>query len=306
MNQRHQERPADPNAAAHLAGCGAALAPLPGIIGHRGAAARAPENTLAGLRRASELGCRCVEFDVRLTADGAPVLCHDATLDRTTSGHGKVSAQTLAAIRRCDAGAWFAPEFAGEKVPTLDEALSLAAELGLGVNLEIKSDRGREYATAAAVAAALQRQAGQRQAGQRQAGRRQADDAPALLASSFLSAALAALGALAPHIPRGVLFRRVPSDWAAIAARLDCALIGADHRRLRRGRVAEIRAAGYQLAAYTVNDPVRARLLFGWGVTSVFSDAPDIITMVDAGHRQGRQTSVGLHGSAVARQGAMR
>ena len=72
--------------------------PLGRVIGHRGAAARAPENTLAGLRRAKQLGCEAVEFDVRLTADGALVLCHDATLDRTTTGRGRVSAQFLAEL----------------------------------------------------------------------------------------------------------------------------------------------------------------------------------------------------------------
>src|SRR5207245_7977846 len=87
---------------------------LPPVIGHRGAAARAPENTLAGLRCAKELGCAWVEFDVRLTGDGALVLCHDSRLDRTTTGRGRVAAQPLAAIRGCDAGSWFHPDFAGE------------------------------------------------------------------------------------------------------------------------------------------------------------------------------------------------
>src|SRR5207249_5332732 len=86
----------------------------PPVIGHRGAAAYAPENTLAGLRRAKALGCAWVEFDVRLTGDGALVLCHDPRLDRTTSGSGLVSATSLAAIRECDAGSWFDPSFAGE------------------------------------------------------------------------------------------------------------------------------------------------------------------------------------------------
>src|SRR5207302_11253553 len=89
---------------------------LPPVIGHRGAAGRAPENTLAGLRRAKALGCAWVEFDVRLTGDGALVLCHDARLDRTTDGHGRVAALSLAAIRGCDAGRWFHPAFAGELV----------------------------------------------------------------------------------------------------------------------------------------------------------------------------------------------
>ena len=247
---------------------------LPPVIGHRGAAARAPENTLAGLRQAKTLGCRWVEFDVRLTADGALVLCHDARLDRTTDGSGPISAQPLAAIRGCDAGSRFGGAFAGEPVPTLDEALALAAELGLGADIEIKAERGREYATAAAVAARLR-------------GR-----LPPVLVSSFLPNALAALRDLAPSVPRGVLFRIVPRNWARIVARLQCAMIGVDQRRLRPRQASAIRAAGYPLAAYTVNDPARARLLFGWGVTSVFSDVPDILLKsserpVSAAARQG-------------------
>lgn len=264
--------------------------PLPPVIGHRGAAARAPENTLAGLRRAKALGCAWVEFDVRLTADGVPVLCHDARLDRMTDGGGRVAEQTLAAVRQLDAGSGFAPAFAGERVPTLDEALSLAAELDLGANIEIKAERGREYATAAAVAAAIGRLGGA---------------APVLLASSFLPAALTALRAVAPQIPRGVLFRIVPRGWAQVAARCGCVMVGADHRRLRPRRIAEIRGAGYSLAAYTVNDPARARLLFAWGVASVFSDAPDIILKGSAAHRSPRRAAIAPRGAAAARQGAI-
>src|ERR1700693_594514 len=87
---------------------------LPPVIGHRGAAARAPENTLAGLRRAKAVGCARVVFDVRLTGDGALVLCHDPRLDRTTNGSGLISASSLAAIRELDAGSWFDPSFSRE------------------------------------------------------------------------------------------------------------------------------------------------------------------------------------------------
>src|SRR5947199_1375723 len=126
-NLRHPEE--RPNGA-RLEGRTAPLQ-LPPVIGHRGAAAYAPENTLAGLRRARALGCEWVEFDVRLTGDGALVLCHDARLDRTTDGSGLISAMTLAAIRDRDAGVRFGAEFAGERVPTLGEALDLAADIGL-------------------------------------------------------------------------------------------------------------------------------------------------------------------------------
>lgn len=92
-------------------------------VGHRGAMKFAPENTLAAFDKAIEMGARAVEMDVRMTADGHFIIMHDATVDRTTNGRGFVSTMTLAEIAALDAGSWFAPEFAGERVPTLREAL---------------------------------------------------------------------------------------------------------------------------------------------------------------------------------------
>jgi glycerophosphoryl diester phosphodiesterase len=262
---------------------------LPRVIGHRGAAARAPENTLAGLRLAKALGCAWVEFDVRLTADGALVLCHDARLDRTTDGTGPVAGLNLATIRQCDAGSWFDPAFAGERVPSLEQALALAAELDLGVNIEIKADPGRAYATAAAVAGAVNR----------------LGPAPPLFVSSFLPSAIATLRDLAPWAWRGVLFHSVPNNWAQIVKRLGVVVVGTDHRRLRSRRVAEILAAGYPLAAYTVNDSTRANLLFALGVASVFSDAPDMILRPGAIDDSARKTEFAPPDAVGAQQGAV-
>jgi glycerophosphoryl diester phosphodiesterase len=242
---------------------------LPSVIGHRGAAAYAPENTLAGFRAARALGCAWVEFDVRLTADGVPVVCHDDRLDRTTNGHGCISKLPLPAIRQCDAGIRFGARFASERVPTLDETLALCRELGLGANVEIKAKRGRGPATAIAIAACLGRLA---------------DNLPPLLLSSFLADAIVEAAIRTPSIPRGMLWRKIPRDWAKIAARLGCATLHADHNSLTESLVAEIRRVGYPLLAYTVNDGARARQLCGWGVASVFSDAPDIILAAVADH----------------------
>lgn len=95
------------------------------LIGHRGAAHDAPENTLASLKRALELGVDRIEIDVHMTSDGKIVLMHDRTLDRTTTGKGAVKDHTLEEIRGLDAGAWFSESFKGEKVPTLEEAIQL-------------------------------------------------------------------------------------------------------------------------------------------------------------------------------------
>jgi glycerophosphoryl diester phosphodiesterase len=93
------------------------------VVGHRGTMKFAPENTLAAFDKAIELGARAVEMDVRTTADGEFVIMHDPLVNRTTDGSGLVSSLTLSEIKQLDAGSWFSPDFAGERVPTLREAL---------------------------------------------------------------------------------------------------------------------------------------------------------------------------------------
>ena len=116
------------------------LGERPRVIAHRGFSGVAPENTLAAFRRAIEIGADMIEVDVALTGDGHVVCLHDETLDRTTDGQGLLAAATFEEVRRLDAGSWFAPELAGEKVPTLAEVLDLARGRIL-VNVEIKSTR---------------------------------------------------------------------------------------------------------------------------------------------------------------------
>jgi glycerophosphoryl diester phosphodiesterase len=223
---------------------------------------------LAGLRRAKALGCTWVEFDVRLTADGALVLLHDSRLDRTTDAAGRVASKPLSVVRRCDAGSRFDPAFYGEPVPTLEEALALAAELDLGANVEIKADAGRMRRTAAIVSATLTRREYRHQP---------------MLVSSFSAKAVGILRDLAPRLPRGLLLRAVPRRWEIGAARLGCATLHVNHEALTQQSVDVMRAAGYPVLAYTVNDAARAQRLFEWGVASVFSDVPDIILSLGAG-----------------------
>ncbi|HEY9854311.1 MAG TPA: glycerophosphodiester phosphodiesterase family protein, partial [Stenomitos sp.] len=95
----------------------------PLVIGHRGAMAMAPENTLASFREAIAQGADGLECDVHLTRDGQVVVMHDFTLDRTTEGAGAIAAHTLAELRRLEAGSWYDARFAGEPVPTLAQTL---------------------------------------------------------------------------------------------------------------------------------------------------------------------------------------
>ncbi|MGE3290284.1 MAG: glycerophosphodiester phosphodiesterase [Geminicoccaceae bacterium] len=239
---------------------------LPGldpVIGHRGAAARAPENTLAGLRKAHALGAGWVEFDVMLTADRVPVLIHDETLERTTNGRGEVAAHTAAEIAELDAGSWFAPGFAGERVPALAEAIALLLALGLGANVEIKPAAGRETVTGEVVAACLRQHWPQ--------------DGPGLLLSSFERPALAAAARVAPDLPRGLLAEDLPQDWEAELGQLGCTTLHLDHTRIDPMRMRELAGEGVPVLLYTVNDPVRARDLRAAGATAIITDVPDLL-----------------------------
>ncbi len=122
------------------------------ISAHRGAGKLAPENTLAAFRHGASFGYRMFEFDVKLSADGKPVLMHDATLDRTTSGKGRVDALTLGELAALDAGGWHSPAYAGEPVPTLAAIARYTRANGFHVNIEIKPVPGTEWRTGAAVA----------------------------------------------------------------------------------------------------------------------------------------------------------
>lgn len=146
-------------AAALLAGLAAAESqsapgmPERGICAHRGASATHPENTLAAFREAIRLGAHMIEFDVYLTKDKQPVVVHDPTVDRTTDGAGKVSDLTLEEIKKLDAGSWKGASFAGERVPTLDEALEVMPRtVWLNVHLKEGGECGEAAARAIAKA----------------------------------------------------------------------------------------------------------------------------------------------------------
>jgi glycerophosphoryl diester phosphodiesterase len=114
------------------------------IIAHRGFSARAPENTLASLRAAIEAGTDAVEFDLHTAACGTPVVFHDAVLSRTTNGVGPLRRRTFTQLRGLDAGGWFAPAFAGERIPSLAEALDLLRGRVGRVYAEVKGYRELE------------------------------------------------------------------------------------------------------------------------------------------------------------------
>jgi glycerophosphoryl diester phosphodiesterase len=113
-------------------------------VAHRGHSIAYPENTLEAYRKAIELGVEMIECDVNITRDGKLVMMHDSTLDRTTTGSGRVSASAWEEIQRLDAGGKFKPEFAGVKVPSTEETLLLYKEAGILSCFEVKGADGDE------------------------------------------------------------------------------------------------------------------------------------------------------------------
>lgn len=229
----------------------------PRIIAHRCGGALAPENTLAGLHLAARLGCRGVEFDAMLSADGVPILMHDETLERTTSGHGAVAENACSRITQLDAGSRHHPAFTAEPVPTLDQALRLCAELGLWANVEIKPSSGRDAETGQVVA------------------RHAAAASCRSVLSSFSPEALHFAAQEAPMLPRAMLVEAIPTDWRLRMAGLGAVAMHSAARDLTAEMAKAVLAEGFALACYTVNHRDQAVHLFAMGVSAVFTDRPE-------------------------------
>jgi glycerophosphoryl diester phosphodiesterase len=237
---------------------------LPPIIGHRGACAYAPENTIESIRTAADMGVKWVELDVMLTKDSVPIIFHDDTLDRTTNGSGNVADRDWKEIQELEAGSWFADSFAGIRIPTLDDALEAIIDLGLGLNLEIKPTPGREVETAAVALDVLSRVW---------------DDHSNLLISSFQHVSLETALDLAPDWNRGLLLWHddMPPNWQELAKYLEAASVNISDQLASRECIEDIIDLKKAVAVYTINDPLRAQELQRWGVDAMFTDAPDLL-----------------------------
>jgi glycerophosphoryl diester phosphodiesterase len=236
---------------------------IPKVIGHRGAKAYAPENTLASIHAAADLGIEWVEIDVKLTKDDVPIIFHDEELNRCTSGSGLVAETDFKTIQELDAGSWFAESFMDEKIPTLEDALNAIIDRGLGLNLEIKPCPGREKETAE-VALDF-------------ATRIWPDDAPPPLISSFSHVSLETAMDVMEEWPRALLIDEYFAEWRELAEHLDARTININGNTITRDQIDEYLEFAKPLLAYTINDPRKARELFECGISGVFSDCPDVI-----------------------------
>lgn len=237
---------------------------LPRIIGHRGIASRAPENTMASLRAALSLGVPMIEVDVHLTADDEVVVIHDRTLQRTTTGNGSVRSYTRRELEAFDAGSWFDPSFADQRIPTLQQVLALAGD-NAEVNVEIKSYRFHRIDPRHLVERVL-------------AVVRGAGAVGRVLFTSFAEDVLAAVRQLEPQASVGYLntwMRSLFRDPLTVSGRLGAQVFICARQEFRRSYLEDAHGGGMAVFVYTVNDPSEAQRLADAGVDGIITDAAD-------------------------------
>jgi glycerophosphoryl diester phosphodiesterase len=260
------------------------------LAAHRGGARLWPENSLRAFRESLALGVDLVELDVHLSADGQPVVIHDATLDRTTDASGPVARRTaaeLAGVRlRGPDG-----EVTDERVPTLDEVLSLVAPSGAGVLLEVKGP-------AAGVNVAYERHAGEVRITPGPAYAGLVDRAMAVVRQAamldhvnvmgFSPEVVAQARAAAPGVPTTFLVTAAhvqhvqarPEEAIAWAVRFGATDAGVQHTLAVPALLAAARAAGIRVGVWTVNDEPVMRRMLELGVDVLTTDRPDVARRV--------------------------
>ena len=226
----------------------------PLVIAHRGASARAPENTLAAFELAARLGADAIELDAQRCASGEVVVLHDDTLARTTGRVGLLRETAWNVLRTLDAGR-------GERIPLLAEVLAQTPPTLL-VNVELKcddlDDRGLTAATLRVIAAGGAEER--------------------VLLSSFNPLCLFRARTLAPRLPRALLFERSapwPLRRALAAGPLGAVALHPQAVLASEAAVRGWRARGYAVAAWTVDDVEQARRLWRWGATGIITNVPD-------------------------------
>ena len=236
-------------------------------VAHRGYSAVAPENTLPALAAAVRGGASYVEFDVRTTADGVPVVFHDRTVDRTTDGSGHVWELTVGEVRALDAGSWFSPAYRGVRVPLLTEALDLVPTPGPQLLLEIKppadADDIKRIMDMVADRGLLDR----------------------TVVQSFDPQVVRLVREVVPEVRRGLLRLRFEADTVPLAKELDVAYLNPSVADVLGDPVtmAELAAADIDVMPWTANDRAHWPALVDAGVAGLITDhAGELTGWIDA------------------------
>ncbi len=227
------------------------------LIAHRGASGHAPENTLAAFRKALSLGVSFIETDLQLTRDTRLVALHDDTVNRTTNGQGAVHDLTLEEIRKLDAGSWFGSEFAGERVPTLEELLDFAKKNDVVFYLEMKpaGPWGGEHALIAAL--------------------RDSREIARTVVISFDPNIVLAVRKLEDTLMTGLLYDGQLDDPLDKAVEIGARQIAVRGDLVTPWLLGQARRRDLQVVCWTVNQPAHMRLLIAAGADGIMSDYPE-------------------------------
>lgn len=231
-------------------------------IAHRGASGYAPENTFAAFRRAVTQGVSFIETDLHLTRDAHFVAIHDETVERTTNGTGSIHEMTLAEARRLDAGAWFASEYMGERIPTLEEILEFTKKNDVVFYLELKPSGfwGGEHALISAL--------------------RNSGEIPRCVVISFDPDILAALRKIEPTLMTGLLYSGNIENPFDKAVEIGVRQIAVRGDLVTPNFLQQARKRDLQVVCWTVNSPAHMRTLASAGVDGIMSDYPDRLLTV--------------------------
>jgi glycerophosphoryl diester phosphodiesterase len=226
------------------------------ITAHRGASKAAPENTIAALRRAVRAGADYAEIDVQRTSDGVVVLLHDTDLRRVAGSNANIWDLTLDQVRQLDVGSWFSPEFAGERIPTLSEAIAaVGGEMRLNIELKVN---GHDKGLAAGVAQVLA----------------EADCDKDCVVSSLDYNVIREIAEHSPDLRRGLIVTASLGD----ISRLKVDFLAVNAGRVTRDLIDRARNAGMEVHVWTVNDPDRMLTMIHMGVDNILTSKPDALS----------------------------
>jgi glycerophosphoryl diester phosphodiesterase len=234
--------------------------PRPILFAHRGDLAHAPENTLPSFQQALQKGADGVELDAKLTSDGHVIVIHDATVDRTTDGSGRVTSHSLEAIRKLDAGKWFNEKFAGTKVPLLSEVFELVGKDKM-INIELTNYSSPRDGLTAKVCELIKRH----------------NNSSQILFSSFFASNLKIAERILPEVPRGLL---AMPGLVGLWARSFGFMFGeyqALHPHISstsREQVKRAHRIRRRVHVWTANTPEEINRLKDWDVDGIFTDDP--------------------------------
>jgi len=231
-------------------------------IAHRGASADHPENTLAAFRAAIEAGADMCELDVHRTCDGIAVVIHDETLDRTTTGAGKVSDFTLEQIKLLYAPANFRERFVGERVPTLEEVFGLTHGR-CGLNIEIKCGHVEDQVCSLI---------------------REYETHQTAIVSSFEWKTLENVLRIDPAVRIGLLAERHPKVLLKRAQEMNAYAINPRYDLATASLCAEAHRAGLRVFVWTVDDRTTMRSLVASGVDGIMTNQPARLASVTMEH----------------------